>query len=205
MQNKNRAPRPQAVLAQTEPSSDKRRSSAHRVGLAALLCAIVGCASSTPSPRDATDEVAFLEPAAASPAHSAPLHGDEPSSRAGQPAARRRAASARGDADLPWLNPSHVGAAVRAHHDDFQACQALGDLESRREDGAVTVGWLVLPDGSVNDVTVGPSTFQSVRINSCVLDVAKQVTFPRSGSPASISWTLEFRGASSHAPLATVH
>ena len=93
---------------------------------------------------------------------------------------------------------------MRAHHEDFQACQALGDLESRREDGAVTVGWLVLPDGSVNDVTVGPSTFQSSRINACVLNVAKQVTFPRSGSPANISWTLEFRGASSHAPIATV-
>ena len=203
MQNKIRAPRPRAVLAQTEPSGDNRRSSAHRVGLAALLCAIVGCASSTPSARNAADEQTSRQPAAGSSA-SASTQGEEVARAAEAPSMRSGTGRSSDRADLPWLSPSHVGAAVRAHHEDFQACQALGDLESRREDGAVTVGWLVLPDGSVNDVTVGPSTFQSSRINACVLNVAKQVTFPRSGSPANISWTLEFRGASSHAPIATV-
>ena len=191
-------------MAQTETSSDKRRSSAHRVGLAALLCAIVGCASSTPGARDADDEVASLETEATTSAPSTARHGDEARDREA-PSMARGGAAVRHGAELPWLSPRHVGAAVRAHHEDFQACQALGDLESRREDGAVTVGWLVLPDGSVNDVTVGPSTFRSPSINSCVLDVARQVTFPRSGSPANISWTLEFRGAASHAPIATVH
>lgn len=97
--------------------------------------------------------------------------------------------------ELTWLSPSHIGAAVRAHHVDFQACQALGDLEARREDGAVTVGWLVKADGSVNDVTVGHSTFASRGINACVLDVARQVTFPRSAAPTQVSWTVKFRGA----------
>lgn len=99
------------------------------------------------------------------------------------------------DGEVRWLSPSHVGAAVRARHVDFQACQALGDLEARREDGAVTVGWLVKADGSVNQVTVGHSTFASRRINACVLDVARQVTFPRSAAPTEVSWTVKFRGA----------
>jgi hypothetical protein len=202
MQKKFRAPRLVAVLAQTEPSGDKRRSGTHRVGLTALLCAILGCASGTPGARDAADEL--VSPQASVPAaETSSTRREEALADATPPAGRSRASRSSDRSDLPWLSPSHVGAAVRAHHDDFQACQALGDLESRREDGAVTVGWLVLPDGSVNDVTVGPSTFQSARINACVLHVARQVTFPRSGSPANISWTLEFRGAASHAPIAT--
>lgn len=171
--------------------------------MAALVCAIVGCASSTLEARDAADEPTSRQTPAASSVATSVQHGEQARGRKA-PAMARGAARSGERADLPWLSPSHVGAAVRAYHQDFQACQALGDLESRREDGAVTVGWLVLPDGSVNDVTVGPSTFQSTRINACVLDVAKQVTFPRSGSPANISWTLEFRGASSNAPIATV-
>jgi hypothetical protein len=103
--------------------------------------------------------------------------------------------------ELSWLSPSHIGAAVRAHHGDFRACQALGDLESQREDGAVTVGWLVKADGSVTRVTVGQSSFSSQRINACVLDVAKQVTFPRSAAPTHVSWTVKFRGAP-HGPFA---
>lgn len=204
MQNKIRAPRPEAVLAQTEPSGDDRSSSAHRVGLTALLCAIVGCASSTLGARGPADELTSPATPATSLV-SASARAKEAHAVEAPSMARGGAARSKDDrADLPWLSPSHVGAAVRARHDEFQACQALGDLESRREDGAVTVGWEVRPDGSVNDVTVGPSTFQSARINACVLSVAKQVTFPRSASPANISWTLEFRGASAHAPLATV-
>ena len=99
------------------------------------------------------------------------------------------------EAEAAWLSPSRVGAAVRAHHEDFQACQALGDLESRREDGAVTVAWAVKADGSVNGVTVGPSTFASRSINACVLDVARQVSFPRSAAPTHVSWTVKFRSA----------
>lgn len=203
MKNQMGEARPGAVLAQTNTASGQPGRVARRLGLASVLCASFGCASATPAVRD----VASASPSAprestsaehAEPRRSADAHAAAPVSTA------RHAADSR-QPELAWLSPSHVGAAVRAHHEDFQACQALGDLESRREDGAVTVGWLVLPDGSVNDVTVGPSTFRSASINACVLGVAKQVTFPRSGAPTNISWTLEFRGASSHAPLATVH
>ena len=168
------------------------------------MYAIVGCSSSPLPALDATRVPVSPEAAPSSPAHADSRSRDD--SRSGPGSDARASAPEAGEvADLPWLSPRHVGAAVRARHEDFQACQALGDLESRREDGAVTVGWLVLPDGTVNDVTIGPSTFQSTRINACVLGVAKQMTFPRSPAPTNISWTLEFRGASSHAPIATAH
>lgn len=104
-------------------------------------------------------------------------------------------------AELPWLSPSHIGAAVREHHGDFQACQALGDLMSRREDGSITVGWAVQANGTVKQVTVGPTSFESSRINGCVLGVAKQVRFPASAAPTQVSWTVKFRGAG-HEPMA---
>jgi len=167
-----------------------RRAVSHCLGFAGVMYALVGCAGASTPARDA----------------SAPAHAETPARAAApsttQPAAPRASAHvAPPGEELPWLSPSHVGAAVRAHHGDFQACQALGDLESSREDGAITVGWLVRPDGGVKDVTVGPTTFRSARINACVLDVAKQVTFPPSAAATNVSWTVKFRGAS-HAPVA---
>jgi hypothetical protein len=163
----------------------------HALGFAAVMCGALACAAPRSPARDARlDEPMALASAdeAASNAHPSRASASE------EHDLTPRAAS--GD-ELPWLSPSHVGAAVRAHSDDFMACQALGDLESRREDGAITVGWLVRPDGGVKDVTLGPSTFASSSINTCVLDVAKQVTFPRSAAPTNVSWTVKFRGASS--------
>ena len=154
------------------------------------MYALVGCAGASTPARDAS-----------APAH-AEAHALVAAPSTTRPAIERASAHAAPHAEeLSWLSPSHVGAAVRAHHGDFQACQALGDLESGREDGAITVGWLVRPDGSVNEVTVGPTTFRSARINACVLDVAKQVTFPPSAATTNVSWTVKFRGAS-HAPVA---
>jgi hypothetical protein len=191
-----------ASVAPTSRFTSEKHANAPRraiwncLGFVGVMCALVGCATA-PSPRGPADIEGREqgEPRAstglvsAAPRASTGVNGAESSDDA--------AAMAR----LPWLSPSHVGAAVRAHRDDFQACQALGDVLSQREDGAVTVGWAVRANGSVNRVTLGPSTFQSASINSCVLGVARQVKFPRSASPAEVSWTVQFRGAS-HGPLA---
>jgi hypothetical protein len=162
----------------------------HSLRLAAVMCGAVACAAPRPPARGASlgEHLELASTEAPTAGHARSSDGDSSETRF--------AASGGSGDDLPWLSPSHVGAAVRAHSGDFQACQALGDLESRREDGAVTVGWFVRPDGSVNDVTLGPSTFASSSINSCVLDVAKHVTFPRSAAPTNVSWTVKFRGAS---------
>ena len=157
------------------------------------MCAIVGCATPTPVVRAADGRV-LEEVTARSPRPVVRSNEAEPARLAIANEDVGVSANVTG-ADLPWLSPSHIGAAVRAHHRDFQACQALGDVLARRVDGAVTVGWAVRANGSVNRVTLGPSTFASVSINTCVLDVARQVTFPRSAAPTQVSWTVKFRGA----------
>jgi hypothetical protein len=102
---------------------------------------------------------------------------------------------------LAWLSPSHVAAAVRKQEPAFGACQTLGNSESARREGAITVGWLVGADGSVADVTLGQSTFKSALVNDCVLSVARKVTFPASASSAQVFWTVRLQGEAS-GPLA---
>ena len=95
---------------------------------------------------------------------------------------------------LPWLSPSHVAAAVRAQEPAFVACQAFSN-EPGAAAGKVTVGWLVDPDGSVAEVTLGRSTFASELVNDCVLSVARHVAFPASASSAQVFWTIRLGGA----------
>lgn len=182
------------------------------LGFVCLIGAVGGCATAAAPPRGAVDtRDRSARTASATRSVDSGIGNDASptqsslatsSSSSEQPAS----SDARSDVDLPWLSPSHVGAAVRAHHSDFQACQALADLESQREDGAVTVGWAVQANGSVRGVTLGSSTFASQGINACVLGVAKKVTFPASAAPTHVSWTVKFRG-SPPAPLAdaTLH
>lgn len=117
------------------------------------------------------------------------------------PTPRAEVAQKGSHASLVWLSPRHVGAAVRAHQGAFSACQTLADAGARSKTGAVTLAWLVQADGRVARVSVGQSSFESHRVNDCVLSVAKQVTFPASPAPTQVSWTVKFRGAASE-PLA---
>jgi hypothetical protein len=162
------------------------------------MCALLGCATTPSSARSAESERTLARAAADEAAHSA---GTAASTTPASPTSAKLDASDTADEELPWLSPSHVGAAVREHHGDFQACQALGDLVSRREDGSVTVGWAVQANGAVRQVTVGHSSFESPSVNACILGVAQQVTFPRSAAPTHVSWTVKFRGAG-HEPMA---
>lgn len=178
-----------------------RRAFGHGFGFVCVIGAVSACATAASPARDAADEQGFVAMASSAPRSANTGIGEEPRALTSTAAPGTSLEPQRLDADLPWLSPTHIGAAVRERHADFQACQALGDLESQREDGAVTVGWAVQANGSVKGVTLGSSTFASDGINACVLGVAKQVTFPASAAPTQVSWTVKFRGAP-HAPLA---
>jgi hypothetical protein len=112
-----------------------------------------------------------------------------------QKAATARAVPAQSSSQrrLPWLGPSHIGAAVREHEAAFGACQTLDDAAARARDGAITVGWLVDADGSVAEVSLARSSFASPLVNECVLSVARQVTFPASVSATQVSWTVRLQ------------
>lgn len=173
-----------------------RRALAHGFGFVCVIGAVSACATAAAPARDAADEQASAALATSAPRSANTGIGEASTARASSTAPAMSVDSARGaGVELPWLSPSHIGAAVRARHADFQACQALADLEAQREDGSVTVGWAVQANGSVKGVTLGSSTFASEGINACVLGVAKQVTFPASAAPTQVSWTVKFRGA----------
>jgi TonB family protein len=95
---------------------------------------------------------------------------------------------------LSWLSPRHVGAAVRAQQQAFSACQTLAGLEGPPRDAAVTLSWSVSADGSVDDVAVGESSFDSESVDDCVLAVARKVSFPASPARTQVSWTVKFTG-----------
>jgi hypothetical protein len=163
--------------------------------LAALACAPEAATARPPALALAATEMAQLSApqphtarASASPsdAHAVPVHYEPSSDDGGSPR-------------VPWLSPSSIGAAVRVHQAAFGACQSLADSATDREDGAVTVGWLVGADGSVSHVTVGPSTFDDTLVNDCVLSVARRVRFPASSASTEVSWTVRLREASSGA------
>jgi hypothetical protein len=160
------------------------------VGIAPVLFAL-GCSSGGTPPHAPEASVSSSEatPEGLEPAPSDPKNTPQ----AGVPAAPARTSRAATGPVLPWLSPSHVAAAVRAQEPAFGACQTLGNSPSR--DGAVTVGWLVGPDGSIANVTLGQSTFTSELVNQCVLSVARQVTFPASASSAQVYWTVRLRGS----------
>lgn len=160
------------------------------VGIAPVLFAL-GCSSGR-TPAHAPEASISSNETLLAGAESSPSD-PEHASQAAAPAAPARASRAHAGPVLPWLSPSHVAAAVRAQEPAFGACQTLGNSPNR--DGAVTVGWLVGPDGSVANVTLGKSTFTSELVNQCVLSVARQVTFPASASSAQVYWTVRLRGS----------
>jgi hypothetical protein len=158
----------------------------------------LGCASAPASAQSPAESPAASESEPA-PEQAGSIEHRDP---AGEHGALVRVSTSAGAPRrvLPWLSPSHVAAAVRAQEPAFVACQAFNS-ESSTRDGVVTVGWLVDPDGSVAEVTLGRSTFASDLVNECVLSVARQVTFPASASSAQVFWTIQLRG-SEGAPLA---
>jgi hypothetical protein len=161
-----------------------------------------GC--STPAARDASTPPDSSDSAGAELAAREPGDGVAESASAdalSAPSAPALLVSAEPEPELDYLSPSRVGAAVRAHQAEFLACQALADLETRRAPGSVTVGWLVEANGSVASVQLGRSSFNSDRVNQCVLAVAKGMSFPRSPVRTQVSWTVKFQGSAS-GPLA---
>jgi hypothetical protein len=197
-------PTPQHVNATGTTQDLRRRLPARRGAASTSLVWLISGLACTPAiiPERGAETASTELAVAESPAHSdaAERAGADPRSAAEEEhGSKARQATAE---PLAWLSPHRIGAAVRAHQSEFTACQALADMESRQREGSVTVGWLVEPDGSVNDVKVGPSTFSSSTVNDCVLAVARGVTFPPSPAPTYVSWTVRFRGPSSSGPIA---
>lgn len=151
------------------------------------LCANIaplGCATHNDRPADGpTTLVASVNPAPTRATRSSDLAKEDPRMSSSE---RAKAKRRRG------LEPSQISAVVRAGYLAFGGCQAL-DADAQSRDGAVTVDWIVRPDGSVNEVSVIDSSFDSAQVDDCVADVARGLKFPEADSSTRVAWKVRFQ------------
>lgn len=150
--------------------------------LAAPLGASVGCAHTDTSPRAPTEPQSFGR--ATAPADDARPRSAESEPSVTTAAPRRK--TPRG------LDPYQVSAVIRAGYFAFGGCQAL-DSDAQRRDGAITVDWVVRPDGSVHQVTIVESSFDSPAVDDCVAGVARTFRFPEAEATTHVAWKVRFQ------------
>ena len=90
------------------------------------------------------------------------------------------------------LDSYQIAEVVRSGYLAFGGCQALAE-DAQSRDGAVTVDWLVRPDGSVANVTVVDSSYQSAQVDDCVAAVAKGLRFPEAAGSTRVAWKVWFQ------------
>jgi hypothetical protein len=148
----------------------------------------LGCATqSERTPLDPTTVVASVNPTPTRATRSSELAKEDPDSLSrGDVKLRRRRA----------LEPSQISAVVRSGYLAFGGCQAL-DADAQSRDGAVTVDWIVRPDGTVNEVSVIDSSFASRQVDDCVADVARGLKFPEADSSTRVAWKVRFQAQGS--------
>jgi TonB family protein len=191
----------------------RRTESARSLGLLAALAfggfafggfAVAGCAPAGPPPAaPATGS----PPAAAQPAGMTmpaadPAEQKQPSPKDAAPGA----ASApppppvgKAKADAPMLTKitqEDILAAVNQSGETFNKCYALGAGASKSYAARITVKATVGPTGTVNTVEVVSSTAKNAKVDACVVDAFKKISFNRApGSGATVfTFPLNFEG-----------
>jgi hypothetical protein len=144
----------------------------------------LGCATHNDRPAEGpTTLVASVNPTPTRATRSSELAKEDPGSTSRDAGKLRRR---RG------LEPAQISAVVRAGYLAFGGCQAL-DADAQSRDGAVTVDWIVRPDGTVNEVSVIDSSFDSAQVDDCVADVARGLIFPEADSSTRVAWKVRFQ------------
>ena len=147
----------------------------------------IGCATHSDRPVEGpTTLVASVNPLPTRATETENLAKAEPTSIR----ARAKSRGRRG------LDPYQVSEVVRAGYWAFGGCQAL-DSDAQNRDGIVTVDWLVRPDGTVNEVTVIESSFDSPQVDDCVADVARGLKFPEAEASTRVAWKVKFQAQGS--------
>ena len=112
---------------------------------------------------------------------------------------RRREGQEGGSETIPLsgtLTDEQIQKAVNDGAKAFDACYTLGAGEHGKLEGTVTVQATVGPLGTVNDAKVSKSTMKNPKVDACVVDAFKTLTFPRpeGGSTVMISYPMTFGG-----------
>lgn len=78
----------------------------------------------------------------------------------------------------------------------FDACYTLGADKAGKLEGKVTMQVTVGPLGTVKDASVSKSTIKNPKVDACVLDAFKKLTFPKpeNGSTVMFTYPMTFGG-----------
>jgi TonB family protein len=151
-------------------------------------------AAATPSPN------VTAAPAVVQPSTPPALPPPPPAGPADAKKADVAAPGRAGAADAPILGKitqDDVLAAVNKTGDTFNRCYSLGAAGSKTYTAKVTVKATVGPSGAVNTVEVVSSTAKNAKVDACVVEGFKKLSFKRpAGSGATVfTFPLSFDGA----------
>jgi hypothetical protein len=101
----------------------------------------------------------------------------------------------KGDAD-GGLTREQVARVVSSHKAALQYCYEKELQRSPNLSGAVTLFWVVRPNGSVDRVKTDKTTLDNRDVEGCMERQVKNWTFPKSTAETHVSFPFLFRGAS---------
>ena len=174
---------------------------------AALGCAALGCGAAPP-PAAATSPEPTMAPSAtategrsdaatkpAAAAAEAPRPQGDSGPAPSSPAPGR--AGVATDAPIvTTITQNDVLALVQKNAESFNRCYTLGAGASKSYRAKVTVKATVGPTGVVNGVEVTSSTSKNPRVDACVVDAFKKLTFarPKGSGTTTFTFPLSFDG-----------
>jgi TonB family protein len=93
------------------------------------------------------------------------------------------------------LDPEKVREVVSSHRGELQGCYERAALENPQLSGSCTVRIVVAGDGTVGTASLQGSTFRSVSLGRCLLQLVRAWRFPppADGKTAAVDYPLVFR------------
>jgi hypothetical protein len=171
-----------------------------RLALVLPLAFLLGCGSAPPPPAAAPSSEPSAAGSASPASPSAEAVSTPPAAAKAGGAASPSPAPGKAAADAPILTAQitqqDILAVVNKHGDLFNKCYTLGAGASKSYRAKVTVKATVSPVGAVNAVEIVTSTAKNPKVDACVSDAFKKLTFARpAGSGATVfSFPLSFDG-----------
>jgi len=178
----------------------------HRITVALPLAFILGCAATpsaepaqTPAPASADSPSTPAEAPAPKAPPSSPTDAKPPSPTDTKKADEAPPAGRAAPADAPIstkITQDEILSLVQKSSDLFNRCYTIGAGASKSFRAKVTIKATVSPVGTVSAAEVVNSTAKNPKVDACVSDAFKKLTFPRpKGSGATVfTFPMNFDG-----------
>lgn len=94
------------------------------------------------------------------------------------------------------IDGAKVREVVSSHRDELRGCYERAVLESPQLSGVSTIHIVIDRDGTVGTASVQSSSFRSMTLHRCLLQLVRDWRFPppSDGKPAAVDYPLVFRG-----------